>query len=165
MVDLDKIFNSFVNNSLFLNKSILQSNYTPENIPHRDDQIESVASILAPTLRGERASNLFIYGKTGSGKTLSVQHVTIKISEKMKEIGKNNLKFIYVNCKLKKVADTEYRILAEIINELGGSVPSTGLPTDQVYSRFIDLIDNEKQVIVLVLDEIDQAVKKISDRS
>ncbi len=163
MVDLDKIFNSFVNNSLFLNKSILQSNYTPENIPHRDDQIESVASILAPTLRGERASNLFIYGKTGSGKTLSVQHVAIKISEKMKEIGKNNLKFIYINCKLKKVADTEYRILAEIINELGGSVPSTGLPTDQVYSRFIDLIDNEKQLIVIVLDEIDQAVKKISD--
>src|SRR3989338_7227692 len=76
---------------------------------------------------------------------------------------KNNLKFIYVNCKLKKVADTEYRILAEIIKELGGYVPSTGLPTDQVYSRFVDLIDNEKQMIILVLDEIDQAVKKISD--
>ena len=86
MVDLDKIFSSFVNNSLFSNKSFLQSNYTPENIPHRDDQIESIASILAPTLRGERASNLFIYGKTGSGKSLSVQHVTIKISEKAKEL-------------------------------------------------------------------------------
>lgn len=163
MADLDKLFSSFVNNSLFLNKTYLQSNYTPENIPHRNDQIESVASILAPTLRGERASNLFIYGKTGSGKTLSVQHVGIKILNKIKELGRNNLRFVYVNCKLKKVADTEYRILAEIINELGGSVPATGLPTDQVYTRFIDLIDKEKQIIVIVLDEIDQAVKKISD--
>lgn len=163
MADLDKIFSSFVNDSLFINKSFLQSNHTPENIPHRDEQIEDVASILAPTLRGERASNLFIFGKTGSGKTLSVQHVGIKILDKLKELGKDNLKFVYVNCKLKKVADTEYRILAEIINELGGSVPATGLPTDQVYSRFVDLIDKEKQIIVIVLDEIDQAVKKISD--
>ncbi|MBI2632220.1 orc1/cdc6 family replication initiation protein [Candidatus Pacearchaeota archaeon] len=163
MADLDKIFSSFVNGSLFINKSFLQSNHTPENIPHRDEQIEDVASILAPTLRGERASNLFIFGKTGSGKTLSVQHVGIRIIDKVKELGKDNLKFVYVNCKLKKVADTEYRILAEIIKELGGSVPATGLPTDQVYSRFVDLIDKEKQIIVIVLDEIDQAVKKISD--
>jgi len=37
------------------------------------------------------------------------------------------------------------------------------LPTEAVYNRFIDLIDGERQLIVLILDEIDQAVKKISD--
>ena len=42
-------------------------------------------------------------------------------------------------------------------------MPDTGLPTDAVYQRFIDLIDDKKQVIILVLDEIDQAVNKISD--
>jgi len=78
-------------------------------------------------------------------------------------MGSDHLKLIYVNCKLKKVADTEYRILAELIHELGGSVPATGLPTDNVYTRFVDLIDNKKQMILIILDEIDQAVKKISD--
>jgi len=163
MSKLDKIFDSFVNNNLFKNKSTLQSNYTPEEIPHRDHQIESVASILAPALRGERVSNLFVYGKTGSGKTLSVLHVKNKILKKIEELGQNSLKFIYINCKLKKVADTEYRILAELIKELGGRVPATGLPTDEVYSRFVDLIDNKKQIVLIVLDEIDQAVKKIND--
>ena len=163
MDKLDKIFDSFVHNHLFNNKSVLQSNYTPETIPHRDEQIESIASILAPTLRAEKVSNLFVYGKTGTGKTLSIQKVGNKMISRLKEIGQDHLKFVYVNCKLKKVADTEYRILAEIIHELGGSVPATGLPTDQVYTRFIDLIDNKKQMIILVLDEIDQAVKKISD--
>jgi len=114
-------------------------------------------------LRGERVSNLFIFGKTGTGKTLSVQHVGNRILEKVKQTGQDNLKIVYVNCKLKKVADTEYRILAELIGLLGGKVPSTGLPTDQVYSRFIDLIDNKKQMILIIMDEIDQAVKKISD--
>ena len=142
---------------------MLQSSYDPETIPHRDEQIESVASILAPSLRGERASNLFIYGKTGTGKTLSVKYVGQKLKGRLDEIGEDHLNFVFVNCKLKKVADTEYRILAELISELGGSVPATGLPTDQVYTRFVDLIDKKKQIVIIVLDEIDQAVKKISD--
>lgn len=78
-------------------------------------------------------------------------------------MGQEHFQYVYVNCKLKKVADTEYRILAEIIHVLGGSVPATGLPTDQVYARFVELIDGKKQMILLVLDEIDQAVRKISD--
>lgn len=164
MNKLDKIFSSFMSNNLFKNKAVLQSNYTPEQITHREAQIESVASILAPALRGERVSNLFLYGNTGSGKTLSVQYVREKILEKLRELGGDHLQFIYVNCKLKKVADTEYRIVAEMIRELKGSIPSTGLPTDQVYLKFIELIDVKKQVVIIILDEIDEAVKKISDR-
>ena len=68
----------------------------------------------------------------------------------------------YLNCKLKKIADTEYRILAELISKLGGEVPATGLPTQAVYDRFVDLVDKERQLIVLILDEVDQTVKKIS---
>lgn len=163
MDSVDKIFDAFVSQSLFENKLVLQSHHTPEAIMHRDEQVDSVASILAPSLRGERASNLFIYGKTGTGKTLSVQRVGNRILDRLKALGHDHVRFVYVNCKLKKVADTEYRILAEIIHELGGHVPATGLPTDQVYSRFIDLIDQKKQSIILVLDEIDEAVKKMSD--
>jgi cell division control protein 6 len=163
MDNLDKIFESAISNSLFNNKNVLQSNYTPETIPHRDKQIEQIASILAPALRGERVSNLFCFGKTGTGKTLSIQKVVNKLNEKMKSMGNDNLLFLYVNCKLKKVADTEYRIIAELIKQMNQSVPSTGLPTDVVYSKFTDIIDGKKQQVIIVLDEIDQAVKKISD--
>src|SRR3989344_2161872 len=138
---LDNIFNSYAGGSIFKNKSVLQINYTPETIPHRNSQIEAVASILAPALKGERVSNLFLYGKTGSGKTLSVQYVTKEILKRVTDAGGDNLRVIYINCKLKKVADTEYRILAEIISSLGESVPATGLPTDAVYSKFMDNID------------------------
>jgi len=163
MDELDNIFDSVVDNNLFVNKSVLQSNYTPENIPHRGDHVASVAGILAPALRGDKVSNLFVYGKTGTGKTLSVQHVGDRMESRVKDMGNDNLKFIYVNCKLRKVADTEYRIIAEMINALGDSVPATGLPTDAVYSKFVEIIDKKKQIIILVLDEIDQAVKKIND--
>ena len=161
-VELGDIFDSAVNNSLFQNKGVLQVRYTPESIPHRDAQIKSIASILASTLRGERPSNLFVYGKTGTGKTLSVQYVRDELLKKAEELNVE-VRFEYLNCKLKKVADTEYRILAALIGKLGGSVPATGLPTSKVWSQFIELIDSKKQLIVFILDEVDQAIKKISD--
>lgn len=162
MSELDRIFDSVGSRSLFKNKQILQSNYSPGDIPHRDKQIEHIASILAPSLLGQKTSNIFIYGKTGTGKTLSVLHVANQLSERSKD--SKLLRVEYINCKLKKVADTEYRILAELIKKLGGSVPPTGLPTDQVYLRFLEILEgNEEKLFILVLDEIDQAVKKISD--
>ena len=163
MNKLDKIFDSFVENNLFKNKNVLQSNYTPDDILHREQQVKNIASILAPVLRGERVSNLFLYGNPGTGKTLSIQHVGNKLVSKSRESGEDNLKIVYVNCKIGKTSETEYRILARLISELGGSVPSTGLPTGDVYTRFVELIDNKKQVVLIILDEIDQAVKKISD--
>ena len=156
---LNNIFDSFDQNNIFKNKSLLQLNYQPKEILHRDKQIEQIALVLAPVLRGEKTSNLFLYGKTGTGKTLSIQRVK---EELLKRSEKNNtfkLKIEYLNCKLKKVSDTEYRILAELIKKLGGEVPSTGLPTQTVYSKFIDLVDSEKQLLVLILDEIDPRVR------
>jgi cell division control protein 6 len=161
-VQLDKIFDAVAGNTIFNNKFILQTNHSPENIPHRDKQIEQVASILAPALRGDRTSNLFIYGQTGTGKTLTAHYVK---NELMKRAEKENLplKIEYLNCKLRKVSDTEYRILAELIKKLGGSVPATGLPTEQVYNKFIEIIEKDKKAVILILDEVDQAVRKISD--
>ncbi len=162
MNQLDNIFNSALKDTLFIDKSVLQTNYTPETISHRDDQIDQIASILAPILRGERPSNLFLYGKTGTGKTLSLLFVRDQLLERAKKLGVN-VRIEYLNCKLQKVADTEYRILAALISKLGGSVPATGLPTDSVYARFIELIDSKKQLIVIVFDEVDHAIKKMSD--
>ena len=161
--ELDKIFESFENNGIFKDKSILQNTYQPEEIPHRDKQITQIASILAPVLRGDRSSNLFLYGKTGTGKTLSIQYVKNELLKRMKQDADFKLKIEYLNCKLKKVSDTEYRILAELIKKFGGEVPATGLPTQSVYDKFIETLDSEKQLVVLILDEIDQTTKKISD--
>ncbi len=148
--------------SLFLDKSVLLSSYLPPEILYREEQLQEVAQILAPALRQEKPSNLFIYGKTGTGKTLSARHI---LNSMMNIANANNVKLkpIYINCKLKKVADTEYRLIAQLIKEFGQEIPPTGLPTDEVYNIFYRLLDQEKQVVLLILDEIDQLTKKIGD--
>jgi cell division control protein 6 len=160
--NLDEIFNTFINKTIFKNKLSLQTNYTPETIPHRIEQVTQLARMLGPSLRMERPSNVFIYGLTGTGKTLAVQFVKKQLLKKSNDLNVSLL-IPYINCKLKKVADTEYRILAELIKKLGSKVPATGLPTDQLYHRFTELIDSKKQILIIVLDEIDKAVSQIGD--
>lgn len=161
--DLSDFFEHFLQKeSLFLDKKALQSSFIPETINHRDKQIKQIANILAPSLKLEKPSNLFIYGKTGSGKTLTIKHIINEILEKTKQ---NNmpLNMIYINCKLKRIADTEYRLIAQLARELGKAIPSTGLPTDEVYKIFFNTLDKEKQTVLIILDEIDQLIKKTGD--
>lgn len=148
--------------TLFANKKVLQSTYIPDEIIHRDEQIKTIANILAPSLRLERPSNLFLYGKTGTGKTLVVRYTAEKMMGVATEKG-IPLKIFYLNCKLKKIADTEYRLIAELARHLGKAIPPTGLPTDEVYNIFYQALDSQKQVIIFMLDEIDQLVKKAGD--
>jgi cell division control protein 6 len=160
---LDDIFNDFLENKrIFLEKSALTQKYTPENVPHREEEVMQIATILAPCLRLEKPSNLFIFGKTGTGKTVTVTHVLNKLSEKAEE-KKIPLEIVYLNCKLKRVADTEYRLIAQLSDFFGAKVPATGLPTDEVYKIFYKTIDDEKRIIIIVLDEIDHLINKAGD--
>ena len=158
---LNDIFQKYIDNkSIFNKKDVLTINFTPENIPHRDREIEQVALILAPILRNEKPSNIFIYGKTGTGKTLVVTK-TINTLFETAERNKIPFKSFYINCKMRKVADTEYRLLAQLIQNFGESVPYTGLPTNELYEKFFTHLDSKKQNILLIIDEIDSLVNKI----
>ena len=163
MSEINFFFENYLNKeSLFIDKNTLLPSYVPEEILYREEQLQEVANILAPILRLEKPSNLFIYGKTGTGKTISIKHIL----NSMSGIAKTNnlpLKTIYLNCKLKRVADTEYRLISQLIKEYGQEIPSTGLPTDEVYNIFYKLLDQQKQMVLLVLDEIDQLTNKIGD--
>ena len=111
--ELDSLFDNFLEKqSVFNNKEVLLLRHFPNNIPHRSNQIKKLGLILAPALRNNKPSNIFIYGKTGTGKTLCTQYTLNKLKEKAKLAG-TDLNCAYLNCKLKKVADTEYRVIAE----------------------------------------------------
>ncbi|MFC1648322.1 ORC1-type DNA replication protein [Nanoarchaeota archaeon] len=148
--------------SVFKDKKALQSSYVPDEVEHRDEQIRQIAGILAPALRQERPSNLFIYGKTGTGKTLTIKHTTDQIMQVAQNQGVP-LKIIYVNCKMKRVADTEYRLIAHLARQFGKAIPPTGLPTDEVYNTFFKALEAEEQLVLIVLDEIDQLTNKAGD--
>jgi len=160
---LSNFFQDYIKREpLFLDKKVFKGSYLPESVTHRDDQINLIAKILAPALRKDKPSNLFIYGKTGAGKTMSIKYIMKSMSETSQ---KNDipLKFVYLNCKLKRIADTEYRLIAQLAREFGKEIPPTGLPTDEVYRIFMNAVEQESKPTLLILDEIDQLVRKTGD--
>jgi len=128
----------------------------PEILPHREMETNNLASILVPALRGETPSNVFIYGKTGTGKTAVTKFVGKELLTKGEEIGKK-VNFVYINC---EVVDTHYRVLQNIanhfINEWDERIPFTGWPTDEVYSKLKIMIEKQGGVTVIILDEVDK---------
>jgi len=153
----DGIFRNFlISNGLFIDREALRPSYVPDFLPHREQEITTLASIWAPALRGESPSNVFIYGKTGTGKTAVVKFVGKELVGKGKETGVK-ISFIYINC---EIVDTQYRLLQNItnhfINDWSERVPFTGWPTDEVFSKFKKIIDKSNTIVLVVLDEIDR---------
>ncbi len=151
------VFNALLErSSLFVNREVLRPTYMPDVLPHREREITALAEIFLPALKGDSPSNVFIYGKTGTGKTAVVKHVGNQLIKKGREMN-HNVNFIYINC---EVVDTHYRLLQNIANHFierwSERIPFTGLPTDEVYTRLKELIDGKKGVTIVALDEIDK---------
>jgi cell division control protein 6 len=62
---LDDVFKTFLSNvKIFRDREVLRHDYLPERLPHREEQIRQLGETVAPVLKSERSSNIFIYGKT-----------------------------------------------------------------------------------------------------
>ncbi|MBI5347302.1 MAG: ORC1-type DNA replication protein [Candidatus Aenigmarchaeota archaeon] len=163
MVVKNNIFSEYLEKeTIFKNKNVLTASFMPSNIPHRENEINQLSSIIAPALRGYHPNNIFIYGTCGTGKSLSIRFVLNQLEDISRANG-SEVKTIYINCKMKKVADTEYRLFAQLLQEMGVHVPDTGLPTDVLYRNFFEKIDEKKRVVIIALDEIDSLFKKVGD--
>ena len=157
---LDDLFEKFVNDAkLFKDREVLRHDYLPDRLPHREDQIKALGQAVAPVLKDARCSNIFIYGKTGTGKTAVTKYVLSHLEAKSKEYG-SPIKFCYVNC---RTTGSEYRVYASLSQSLGMSIPFTGLSVGEVFDRFKSILETSRTIFIVVLDEIDALIKERGD--
>ncbi|HIJ00906.1 MAG TPA: ORC1-type DNA replication protein [Candidatus Methanomethylophilaceae archaeon] len=160
----ESLFDKYLDNQKIFtrNRQILQSSYIPNELPHRMEEIQQIASILATALHGNRPSNIMIFGKTGTGKTASVKF----LGKELQRVDQNlqNVRFIYMNC---EVVDTQYGVLQNIGNQIiinfEQRIPFTGWSTERVYNILMNKMDEEDKVFIIVLDEIDKLFYKSGD--
>jgi len=153
---LDSIFNKALSGSmLFTNRQALRTDFIPENLPYREEQIISIGQILSPILQESKPSNLLLYGKTGSGKTVVAKYVLKKFEETSKKNSKS-ISMAYSNARL---AGSEYRVLVDLAHSLSLDMPFTGLPISEVLQRIYNNISENNLKVIFIIDEIDYLAK------
>jgi len=157
---LDSLFEQFLNCAgVFRDREVLRHDYVPVHLPHRENEIKRVGEVVAPALKECRCSNLFIYGKPGTGKTAVTKYVLKRVQEKAKELDAP-VTVSYINC---RYVGTEYRVFYYLCSSIGIKVPFTGLALGEIFDRFKSGIDLRKNLLIVVLDEIDALVKAKGD--
>jgi len=157
---IDDIFSrALKSTTIFKDRNVLRSDYVPDKLYFRDDQIKIIAESVSPVLHGVRPSNIFLYGKTGTGKTAVAKFVLSRLNQTA--ISKSiKVKFSYVNTRM---AGTEYRVLYEVARDFGIMVPHTGLSISEIFDRIFKTISKENFSGIITLDEIDFLVKNHGD--
>jgi len=164
------------------NRDILRPSYVPSELPHRNKEVEHLASILAMALHGERPSNVLVFGKTGTGKTAVLRYLGKELDRVQKEgnvavLAPHDVErgddapeqyfdvnYFYLNC---EIVDTHYGVLQNVgnrfIEDFDDRIPFTGWPTETVYTKLKEKVDEKERVVILILDEIDKLVYKSGD--
>jgi len=157
---LDSVFEKFASNAkVFKDREVMRHDYLPDRLPHREEQVTQLGETVAPVLKGARSSNIFIYGKTGTGKTAVTKYVLNRLEVKSKEFNAP-VKFCYVNCRR---ARSEYRVFASLCQSIGVPIPFTGLSVGEVFDRFRMGLEASKIIFITVLDETDVLLRTSGD--
>jgi len=157
---LDNVFEKAITGKpLIKQRDMLRSDYIPDKLLFRDDEIKAVAEPLSPLLKGARASNLFLYGMPGTGKTVVAKHVLKHLKNRAAQLNVV-IALAYSNTKIR---GREYSVLVELGNALGLALPSTGLASGDLFGKILAQINDQGVNTVFVLDEIDFLVKRHGD--
>jgi len=126
---------------------VLQDEFIPKEVEHRDQEMNTLAGALDPVTRNEPAETVFLFGPSGSGKTCLARFALDRLREAVIDLNHQ-----YVNCWQDY---TRFRALYRILEAIG---PTTDIhrqstPTDALLER---LHDYDGPEFIVILDEVDQ---------
>ena len=133
---------------IFARRDILSPHFIPKRLIARAKEINNIEKALAPSLKGDRGRNLFIYGKAGTGKTSCTKYVL----DEVKAIPNSKAKISYVNC---KIYNSRYRVLNKIVTDHLPTYAKRGYGTVDLYEKLTSWIEEDNKILVVILDEID----------
>lgn len=145
--------------SIFEDETVLYDDWTPDELPEREQELDHLHDALAPVTRGAAPHNTFVFGKTGQGKTAGVDHKLRDLEAFADEYNddadseSDELEITIINYSCAK-DNTSYQVACNLVEELCGEKP-WGYDKKTVFDRLYDELQNIGGTVIIVLDEID----------
>lgn len=138
---------------IFRNRSVLSSQYLPDQLVGREEQVKEMASLIRPVLHHGEPVNALISGKKGTGKTTVVRFVLKQLTGTIEKEGLNVVP-VFINC---RKINTTSKIILEILDKVSPEteVPKTGLSMGKYYRALWKALNEKRTTIIVVFDEIE----------
>jgi len=147
---------------LIRDRALLDPNHVVEEdrIVGRDEQLQQVTKMLRVALGDNKPPNLFLYGPSGTGKSLITKAVCKNISTICET---RDIRFgtIEVNCQdLDTLGVAVYQLVTQAADEAGVAVevPKHGVSTKDKWDELFRIVNQNFDSVVFVLDELDMLV-------
>ena len=148
MTDYDDLFaDTAPDDSVFVDKGVLDPLAEPESIHARESQERELATVLNGVHDGYLPPTVSVYGPPGTGKTLTTRRVCHEFAERHEQVAVE-----YVNL---KECRTLFRAANEILYELTGERKKAYQGLDGVFAGIWAALADYPAWTVLLLDEID----------
>ncbi len=140
---------------IYRDRDALREDYHPSELVGRDEELRAYQTALQPVINGEQPNNIFLYGKTGVGKTAATRYLLTHLEEDVKQYDDINFNLVLLNC---DGLTSSYQIATRLVNELRddtNQISTTGYPRSSVYEMLWDDLDELGGTVLVVLDEVD----------
>ena len=141
--------------SVYDDRDALREDYQPNSVVGRTEELDAYKSALQPVINGEQPNNIFLYGKTGVGKTVTTRYLLDHLQHDVEAHADLKLNVIVLNC---DGVTTSYQVATRLVNRLRGptrQISSTGYPLATVYEKLWADLDALGGTVLVGLDEID----------
>lgn len=131
-------------NQIIKDSRVLEADYLPNKLVHREGERQEIARNLEPILNQESPVDMLLHGPLGTGKTAMARYVLKQLEER------ESVQTRYVDCFRHK---NKFSVFYELLGE-NLSLPRGGTSTEEVIEKFEE--KTRKEPVVAIIDEVGQ---------
>jgi len=134
---------------------ILDFDYIPEELPHRDEPLKMISQMFKPLL-SNISQNAMIKGPVGTGKTVMAKKFCNELVTLARKQGKI-IEYVHINCRKRS---TDSMALLGILNHFDPRFPDRGFSVQEMLEVLRKQLMKRNAQLIVVLDEVDALLKK-----